>query len=205
FDKTGTLTLGSPKVTTMVLAEATEHGGVLERKELQATDQLCASGTVGTLLCLAGSVEQLSTHILARAILEAAQQCNCQPRTVSDFEEVFGKGVRGCVSILPEDRSIAWFSPGEMVEVAVGNRTFMKQLAIPLPDALLAERERRRESGQICSFLAVDRQVKGLLVLTDVPRPELAQLASRLREAGIKETLLLTGDSEVVAQQIGKL
>ncbi|HEX7734216.1 MAG TPA: heavy metal translocating P-type ATPase, partial [Ktedonobacteraceae bacterium] len=205
FDKTGTLTLGSPKVTTMVLAEAAEPGGAMETSALEATDHLCASGTIGTLLCLAASVEQLSTHILARAVLEAAQQCNCPLRSANDFEEVFGKGVRGRVPILPEDRHAASLPSRDTVEVAVGNRTFMKQLAILLPDALLAERERRRETGQICSFLAVDRQVKGLLVLEDVPRPELAQLSARLRETGIKQTILLTGDSEIVAQQIGKL
>ena len=64
-----------------------------------------------------------------------------------------------------------------MVEVAVGNRTFMRHLEIVVSEALLADRERRRELGQICSFIAVDRQVRGLLVLEDVPRPELAQLS----------------------------
>jgi P-type E1-E2 ATPase len=58
---------------------------------------------------------------------------------------------------------------------------------------------------QICSFIAVDQQVKGLLVLEDVPCPELAQCSTTLRAAGIKETILLTGDSEAVVQQIGQL
>ncbi len=44
-----------------------------------------------------------------------------------------------------------------------------------------------------------------MLVLEDIPRPELAQLSTQLRATGIKETMLLTGDSEVVAQQIGKI
>lgn len=42
-------------------------------------------------------------------------------------------------------------------------------------------------------------------MLEDVPRPELAQLSTLLRAAGIKETILLTGGSEVVAQQIGTI
>ncbi len=81
----------------------------------------------------------------------------------------------------------------------------MQHLAIPIPASLLSERERRVESGQICSFIAVEKQVEGLLVLQDVPRPELSRLSTDLRAAGIKETILLTGDGEVVAQQIGKI
>lgn len=202
FDKTGTLTLGMPKATGIVLAEQAEHEGSPELCVI--TDRTCGQGSVGPLLCLAASVEQLSTHILAKAVTEAAQQCQCPLRCAHDFEEVFGKGVRGQVPIVPEDQQVAWLSGKSMVEVAVGNRTFMRHLEIVLPEALLADRERRREWGQICSFIAVDRQVRGLLVLEDVPRPELAQLSSQLRATGIKETILLTGDSEVVAQQIGK-
>jgi P-type E1-E2 ATPase len=51
----------------------------------------------------------------------------------------------------------------------------------------------------------LDRQVQGLLVLEDVPRPELAELAQQLHAAGIKQTILLTGDNETVAQKIGTL
>jgi len=93
----------------------------------------------------------------------------------------------------------------EAVEVAVGNRSFMMHLDIAVSPALIAEREQRVERGQICSFIAVQRQMSGLLVIEDVPRAELSRLSVDLRAAGIKETILLTGDSEVVAQQVGKI
>jgi len=51
----------------------------------------------------------------------------------------------------------------------------------------------------------VDKQLEGLLVLEDVPRADLSQLSEQLRAAGIQETILLTGDSEVVARQIGEI
>jgi cation transport ATPase len=156
-------------------------------------------------LRLAASVEQLSTHILSRAVVEAAQERALSLSSADDFEEVFGKGVRGRVPLMDEDRGGMWPDCGVDVEVAVGNRTFMKHLNIPVPESLLAERERRVESGQICSFLAVDKHVEGLLVLQDVPREEIARLSSDLRATGIKETVLLTGDSETVAQQVGKV
>jgi heavy metal translocating P-type ATPase len=205
FDKTGTLTLGMPKVTTMVLTESEKPQRSPDSPALESTGALCQTGTIGTLLCLAASVEQLSTHILARAITDAAQQCDCPVRSASNFEEVFGKGVRGQVPIDPEDRQVPWLADKVLVEVVVGNRTFLRQLEIAIPETLLAEREWRRDMGQICSFLAVEKQVRGLLVLEDVLRPELGQLSSQLRTNGIRETVLLTGDSEVVAHQIGTL
>ena len=54
----------------------------------------------GTLLRLAASVEQLSTHILSRAVVEAAQERSLPLSSADDFEEVFGKGVRGRVPLI---------------------------------------------------------------------------------------------------------
>ena len=205
FDKTGTLTLGMPKVTAIVPVKQEKPDAEAQGQDKSEAPRLYHDGDEGTLLRLAASVEQLSTHILSRAVVEAAQERALPLSSVDEFEEIFGKGVHGRVSMIAEDRRGAWESAGNDVEVAVGNRSFMKHLDIPVPAILLAERERRVASGQICSFIAVQKRVEGLLVLQDVPRPELSRLSSDLRAAGIKETILLTGDSEVVAQQIGKI
>lgn len=206
FDKTGTLTLGMPKVTEVVLAERNDRKGEVEDGEPQTDDSLSRSSEEKRLLLrLAASVEQLSTHILARAVVEAAQAQALPLDLADDFEEVFGKGVRGRVPISAGDQEdIEWSQQETMVEVAVGNRTFMRLLNISLPASLLAERQRRVDAGQICSFLAVDRSVKGLLVLQDVARADLSRLSEELHATGVKETLLLTGDNEVVARQIGQ-
>jgi len=90
------------------------------------------------------------------------------------------------------------------VSVAVGNRTFMLQLGIALPPSLVAEREQRTALGQICSFVAVDGQIVGLIVLEDIPRAELARLSPDLKREGIQQTVLLTGDGEIVARQVGQ-
>jgi P-type E1-E2 ATPase len=80
----------------------------------------------------------------------------------------------------------------------------MASLSVQLPPDLLAERERRTTQGQICSFVALDNVCVGLIVMADVPRAELTRLSPDLKKEGIKQTVLLTGDSEVVAQQIGQ-
>ncbi|MGZ3625298.1 MAG: heavy metal translocating P-type ATPase, partial [Ktedonobacteraceae bacterium] len=205
FDKTGTLTLGMPKVTAIVRVEQEQPDTGAEINDASGEPHLLTESDDGTLLRLAASVEQLSTHILSRAVVEAAQERSLPLSSTDDFEEVFGKGVRGRVPLIAQDRQEGWPGEGNDVEVAVGNRTFMQHLGISIPDSLIAERERRVENGQICSFLAVEKRVEGLLVLEDVPRAELSRLSPDLRAAGIKETILLTGDSEVVAQQIGKI
>ncbi|MEO6892084.1 MAG: heavy metal translocating P-type ATPase [Ktedonobacteraceae bacterium] len=205
FDKTGTLTLGMPRVTAIVRGEQEMPGAGEQDPDPGAATSLHSAGDEGTLLRLAASVEQLSTHILARAVVEAAQERALPLSSANEFEEIFGKGVHGRVPPIAQDQREAWQGAGNDVEVAVGNRTFMQHLGIMVPAGLLAERERRVESGQICSFLAVEKHVEGLLVLEDVPRPELSRLSADLRAAGIKEIILLTGDSEVVAQQIGTI
>lgn len=205
FDKTGTLTLGMPKVTTIVLVEQDEQGGGAMGADDHAVRRSPSDYDEDALLRFAASVEQLSTHILARAAVEAAQEHSLSLSSADEFEEIFGKGVHGRVPLNPEDRQGTWPSANGSVEVAVGNRTFMHHLGIAIPADLLAEREQRVDLGQICSFIAVERLVEGLLVLEDVPRADLSRLSSDLRAAGIKETILLTGDSETVARQIGAI
>jgi heavy metal translocating P-type ATPase len=206
FDKTGTLTLGTPKVTAIVRAgqDGPRAEVTAERVDGEGIHDL-ASHDEETLLRFAASVEQLSTHILSRAVVEAAHERGLTPSPVDDFDERFGKGVRGRVPIIASDRQGAWKDAGASVEVAAGNRTFMASLDIAVPAALLAERERRVERGQICSFVSVERRVEGLLVLEDAPRADLARLAPELRAAGIKESVLLTGDGGAVAQRIGAI
>jgi heavy metal translocating P-type ATPase len=186
FDKTGTLTLGTPRLVKVLLTD--------EAKGLYAPD---------TVLGLVASVEQLSTHILARATVEAAHKRGLTLSATSEFEETLGKGIHGHV---PAPGAIQ--NNGEhdhSLEITIGNRTFMRSLDVPLPEALVAERERRTADGQIVSLVAINRRVIGLFIFADVPRPDLARLSPALKEEGIRETVLLTGDSETVAQQIGKM
>lgn len=187
FDKTGTLTLGRPDVTTISLLP--------EYRENPAEEQMAMENL---LLSYAASVEQLSTHILARAIVKAAQERGLPLRPTNHFQEIFGKGVSGLVSIGQIESS-------DTRAVAVGNRTFLRHLNIPLPQTLLEEREQRTSRGQLCSFVALDGVCMGLVVMEDIPRPDLALLSPSLRREGIKAIMLLTGDSEAVAQQIGQM
>ncbi|MGZ3627068.1 MAG: HAD-IC family P-type ATPase [Ktedonobacteraceae bacterium] len=224
FDKTGTLTLGIPSVTAIIIPEVANRNAVgtglaPSGSHTQSTSLIPISdiATLGlnktsltaydkdTLLRFAASVEQLSTHILARAVVDAALERDLELNPVTDFAETFGKGVQGRIPITYAEGQLERLDVDDVVEVAVGNHTFMRHLEITVPPVLLTERKNRIDEGQICSFIAVDQQIAGLLVLEDVPRPELARLSIDLKSAGIKQTILLTGDSDIVAHQIGEL
>lgn len=179
FDKTGTLTLGTPQLVEMPTLSAAER----------PDDE--------TLLALAASLEQYSPHVLARAVVDAAHAQGVALRDVTDVQEAAGSGIQGSVG--------PGAAGGAHMTVAIGNRRYLGSLGIALPSDLIDERARRTEQGQLVSFLALDERVVGLLVFADVPRPELSQLAPELRAAGIEQTVLLTGDGETAAQQVGKL
>ena len=182
FDKTGTLTMGMPQVKTVI---------VLDGSPSPEAD----------LLRWAAAIEQYSAHVLAHAVVAAAQSRHLVLSNAREVHEDFGKGIQG---ILVPESPVGAPSHVE-VRVAVGNRTFMHHLGLTLPSSLLAARARCVAAGEIGSFVAINEQVLGLVILADLPRPELQHLASALKAAGIQETVLLTGDSEMVAQRIGAL
>lgn len=188
FDKTGTLTLGTPALIELaaVAGDGEPVAGPRYSSEV--------------LLALAASVEQFSSHILARAVVTAARERGATLVLATDITEATGKGVRGLVPALSQG---AIAGATGRIAVAVGNRSFMGSLDISLSPSVLAEREHRTRQGQMVSFLAIDGRLAGLLIFSDVPRPELARLAPELKAAGIERTVLLTGDGEVVARQIG--
>src|SRR5262249_2704981 len=139
-------------------------------------------------------------HILARAVVAAGRQRDLSLLPVAGFHEVAGNGVTGAVAVdTAVDRAVT------QVDVAIGNRTFMRLLEISLPQPLLDERARRAGKGQIASFLALAGRVVALLVFADVPRPEVAELGLSLRDAGLREVVLLTGDGEAAARRVGQL
>ncbi|HEY7340905.1 MAG TPA: HAD-IC family P-type ATPase, partial [Ktedonobacterales bacterium] len=158
FDKTGTLTLGQPQLVEIV--------------QLNATSSARNDFDEDTLLWLVASVEQFSTHILARAVVDAARQLERPLKLATHLDELPGKGIQGRVAVASSGADGAT-PPAASADIAVGNRKFMAHLGLPVPSALIEEREQRTAQGQIGSFIAINGCVTALLVFADVPRPEL--------------------------------
>jgi ATPase, P-type (transporting), HAD superfamily, subfamily IC len=165
FDKTGTLTVGKP-----VLAEAWLPPGAGIDKD--------------ALLRLAASVEALSEHPLARAVVLAVSG---QLPKAGEFLSVPGQGVTATV---------------EGHRIAIGNERLMQAANLGLDEARAA-RERMEENGATVVHVAVDGRLAGLLAVSDQLRPEAKGALQRLRDLGM-EIVLLTGDSERAAQAVAR-
>ena len=154
------------------------------------------SGVIGTdglprddVLRLAASVECASGHLLARSVVGAAEKRGLALEPVTDVRESPGRGVTGMV----HDRRVCVGARGFVVECVGGD------VGAPFVD--VTDREGLR------AHVAVDGKFAGVIEFDDELRPGLPALFRALRDAGVRRTLLLSGDSvahtSAVAMQIG--
>jgi Cu+-exporting ATPase len=165
-DKTGTLTEGRPKLVTIATA-----AGIEDR----------------VLLHHAASLEHVSEHPLASAIVAAATDRHVGLAAVEDFASITGKGVTGLV---------------DGHRVAVGNLRHLQDLAIDA-GPLEAEAAALRGAGQTVVFVAIDGKAAGLLGVADPVRPTAADAIRTLHADGIR-IVMLTGDNRTTAEAVAR-
>jgi Cu2+-exporting ATPase len=145
--------------------------------------------TPDQVLTLAAAAENRLTHPVAQAIVRAATDRGLEipERTTSDY--TIGLGVESCVNDIP---------------VLVGNRRFMKQKQLSLSPAI--QNKIREMEGRAVSPLCVAARGKmiGLLSYADPLRPEAKEVIQAIRDRGIKEIVMLTGDHENVAKRVAE-
>ncbi len=129
------------------------------------------------LLEYAALAECASSHPIAASIRKA---CGKEPdlRRVSDIEEISGNGV----TVRIDGQS-----------VAAGNERLMERLGIPFTPC--------HHAGTIV-HMAIGGEYAGHIVISDRVKPESAQAIGELRAAGVRRTVMLTGDRRAVAEQI---
>jgi Cu+-exporting ATPase len=165
-DKTGTLTEGKPKVIAVVSAAG--------RSETE-------------ILPLAASLEQLSEHPLAAAIVAAARERGIAVQSSTDFVSLTGKGVTGKVN-------------GRTV--ALGNMKLMDDLGVPFSE-LATKAEELRGDGATALFLAVDGKLGALIAIADPIKATTSAALDSLRADGMR-IVMVTGDNKTTAQAIGR-
>jgi heavy metal translocating P-type ATPase len=165
MDKTGTLTSGRPVVTAVIPASGHEPGDVLR---------------------LAASLDQVSGHVLATAVVDAAARRGLPLAWPEQVDEVPGHGIRGIVN---------------SHQVAVGKASWVGVTGAP-PWAKAARR-RARLDGALTVFVGIDHAPAGVLVLTDPVRPDAARTIQALRRGGISRIVMVTGDRAEVAEAVG--
>lgn len=167
FDKTGTLTLGTPTATRI-------EGIGLHPNEV---------------LHIAASIDQLSTHVLARALTQHALQSGITLAYPQDFDETVGQGVTGMI------QGKRYF---------FGRLSYLQQRNITVDDKTEQKHEEARDLGNSVVCLADERKVLGTIVFADSIRDDVRHLFSHLPALGIRTIMMLTGDKRSVALKVAQ-
>lgn len=174
FDKTGTLTRGEPKVTEIELLAPSRQPPITSHQP------------PATILLLAASLERLSEHPLAEAIVRKAREAGLALLDVSDFAAIAGKGVSARE---PSGRTIM-----------AGNRMFYADEKIdlsPIEPRICA----LEDQGKTVVIIAIDRSPSGLIAIADTVKDSSLAAVNSLKALG-KQVVMITGDNERTGQAI---
>ena len=160
FDKTGTLTQGRFTVVAV-------H------------PEMCSEFQ---LLHLAAHVEHSTTHPIGAALRDAFPDEATDGCSVSNVEEIAGKGIRAQV--------------GDKV-VCVGNTKMMEMVGAKWHQC------EHGDEGTII-HVAIDNSYAGHIVISDQAKPDSAEAISQLKQLGVKKTVMLTGDRDEVAERVAR-
>lgn len=162
FDKTGTLTEGRPMVTDVIVTNDYPEREILR---------------------IAASLETLSEHPIAKAVVEKALEQGLELKSIDDFKAVAGKGIIGKMD-------------GETYRV--GGRRMFEELSAAFPGE---EVEKLEEDGKTVILVANDRESIGMLAVMDRIREGALETVAELKGMGLRVEML-TGDNDRTARAI---
>ena len=166
FDKTGTLTTG----------------------ELAVTRLRPAPGVDGEdLLAAAGSVEQMSKHPVAQAVVSTARRARVDFVEPADFQEFAGRGVQGSI---------------DGTQVLVGRRAWLEEQGADM--SAMSGAEMAEPEGLSTLYVARGGRVLGWVGLEDRTRPQARVALDQFRQLGIHELVMVTGDRWSVARRVAR-
>ena len=177
FDKTGTLTRGVFQVTGIYPSESFWEEFGKEDGQIEADCGISKVPASKLLLEYAACAESYSTHPISKSLKEA-HGLEIPAERVADVEEIGGHGVTALVN---------------GVQVAAGNDKLMRKLGFSYDEAA--------EVGTVV-HVAVDGKYAGYILISDVVKEQSADAVSGLKAAGVKKTVMLTGDSRKVAEHV---
>lgn len=162
LDKTGTVTEGKPKVTDII--------GLDGKRQM---------------LSLAASLEALSEHPLAEAVVEKAEEERISLFPTHNFKAIAGQGISGEIA-------------GQ--QVLAGNLRMMQEFNIPL-SGYEAEGQNLARQGKTPLYISADGELLGIIAVADVLKPSSRQAVANLQAMQI-EVVMLTGDNRETAEYI---
>jgi heavy metal translocating P-type ATPase len=167
FDKTGTITFGEPAIAKVTAYVGTEEDVLLR----------------------AASLDQVSSHILARSLVKEAQKQKLSLEFPGRAEETLAQGVMGVL---------------DGKKYVLGKLDFVKKHGAALHEAALKEHEQGQRVGQKIIYLSHGAQLLGSIAFSDTVRADTKNVFSTLEKHGVEEILLLSGDRTSVVKQVAK-
>ena len=166
MDKTGTITQGTPVVTDLVPQKGYSKNELLQ---------------------MGASLEKLSEHPLASAIVEEARRRGLPFLSVDSFEQIPGQGIRGTIN---------------GTEYLAGNHKMMTAFSVE-DSSMNWMQQQVASQGKTPLFFAADGKLMGMITLADVVKPTSKEAIRTLKDMGI-EVVMLTGDHQKTAEAIRK-
>ncbi|MEL3907148.1 MAG: heavy metal translocating P-type ATPase [Treponema sp.] len=182
LDKTGTITAGKP--------------------ELQYIEVFSEQYNADDILWIAYSLEHLSEHPLARAVIQAAEQKKLSPFKVRDFTALHGKGIYGSASVPDIGQGIL---PGTNagITIAAGNSKLCEKLGIDISAHIHGRLEKAAENGASPLLIMIGNECAGLIAVSDPVKEGSIRAIQAFHDMGIT-TVMLTGDNKKTAEAIQK-
>ncbi len=165
FDKTGILTYGKLKISEILL--------FCDRKEEK-------------LMQLVGSMEQKSTHPIAKPLVDYLEEHHIESLEVEKFENHAGFGIVGTIN---------------QKEILLGNAKMLNQFKIK--NSYLKEEKRLAKEGNSIVYVVENQKILAMIAINDIVREETRQVVENLSNHHI-EVIMLTGDNEETAKKIAE-
>lgn len=172
---------GVLEVLARVRSAAFDKTGTLTQGKADVVRVHEAARSAAETLQFAAAAEQYSVHVFAEPIVQAARQQQLEMPVVTNAEEVATNGVQATFA----DDSV----------VRVGKPTFVEEVTGPVTRPAL-------EAGETAVYVSVGDELAGIIILSDPIRVNAAATISRLRQAGLAEIAMVTGDVEPTARSV---
>jgi Cd2+/Zn2+-exporting ATPase len=180
FDKTGTLTTGKLQVIQIIAVTGQSESRVLQ---------------------IAAAIEAYSEHPIGQAISQYAQQQNLQLPIATKVKAEVGYGVSGKVENQLVLVGKTTFVENQKLAVAVGVEAKLGGESL---NYLQIQAQQLEVAGNTVVWVSYGGQVMGIIAIADTPRPAAAATIKRLKDLGIAQIVMLTGDNEGTAQSVAQ-
>lgn len=166
---------------------AFDKTGTLTKGKPQVTDIIPTNGIPDKeFLAIASAIESRSEHPLAEAIVKYTKEQGAEIASISAFEAIPGKGAKATIQ-------------GKTYQI--GNSRLFTEQTIDVKH-VEDKVSRLQSEGKTVMMLGDEERILGLIAVADVLREDSSQAINKLKKAGIKKVIMLTGDNESTAHAI---